>query len=183
MTAAAPTECSRVRRAFSLAIGGYLVAWAAASCFLYRVFGCSGYANSMMLSLILAVPALVAVRMRFRRRATRPREFTFLAVLLIFVLAGSGYAVSYWYEKGFDRNHAVEVRFDDFSAIVQRDPAFSRVDVHVPKRGYKDSYRVSGTVPSETDLIRLKSLARQYDLLWCVEKIELATGVRRESQR
>ena len=66
-----PTDSLVTRRILSFGIAAYLTLWAAAFAFLSRVFGnfCAGF-----LSLVLAVPVVIALRMRWRQQAVQEKR-------------------------------------------------------------------------------------------------------------
>jgi hypothetical protein len=120
--------------------------------------------------------------MRFNWNATRPREFAFLATLLIVVLAGGIFTASNWYAKCKHLGHATDVRFSELGKTVRQDPAFSHVEFHAPNSGYKDSYHIRGTVASETDLDRLKALSKQYGFADVIE-VKVGDGQKRANEQ
>jgi hypothetical protein len=133
-----------------------LAPFAAASVFVSRVFGLS---NALAVSLLLIPPLVIAVRLRRRWPAVRGRELAFLAILLCVSSAGTVFVVWDWYATGMDRYHAEDVKWTEFEQLIRRDAALRDVRVNLTRR--KHIYWASGTVASEADLDRLKSLASQ----------------------
>ncbi len=156
----APTQWSRYpdartsARLFSLAILGYLVAWAAGFAFISRVFGLEG---AMLLSLIPVFPLIVAIRLRRRWPAVRGTDLVRLFLLLAIASGAEVFVVRDWIDKGMDRQHAEDLMWAEFGVALRRDPAFKNVEIKKSLR--KDIYWVSGTVDTEADLERLRSLA------------------------
>jgi len=85
------------------------------------------------------------------------REFAFLAVAFCVASGGIVLVVRDWYAKGMDERHAEDVKWAEFERLVRRDAAFQDVKINLTRR--KHIYWASGTVASEADLDRLKSLA------------------------
>jgi hypothetical protein len=166
------TSSATGRRVFSLAVAAYVVLSSAALCFLFQTFGCDY--KTIVLLLILAVPWIVALRMRRRWQATQGREFAFLAVLMLFVLGGSGYAVWYWFDNDFHRLYAEDVRFSKLTREVRADAAFRNVRLSATRFKVNVSlYSITGTVASQSDLDRLKLLAERYGFLSCMDEVKL----------
>lgn len=131
-----------------------LAFFAAGFVFIFHEFGLSA---ALTLSLILAPSLVVAVRLRRRWPAVRGRELAFFALSLAISCGGVAYVVRDWYEAGMDRYHAEDVRWAEFERRIGRDPAFRDVRINMTDR--KNIYWASGTVASESELDRLKSLA------------------------
>lgn len=118
-----------------------------------------GFSSAATLSLLHALPLIVAVRLRRRWPGVRGRELAFLGVLFSVAAGGSAYVVRAWYADGLDRDHAEDVRWAEFERRFRRDPAFRDVQVHKSER--KNVHWASGAVNSEADLARLQSLAAE----------------------
>ena len=155
------------RRAFSLGIAAYAVAWIGALVFASRVFGMGG---AIGLSLILVLPFIVAVRMRLRWPAVRGREFAFLLVLFVFVSGGSVFTVWDWYDVGMHHQHARDVKFDELAHEAHAVPS------------YKGRYMIRGTVASQADLERFLALCVQYDFRFYAKDVVAVSGNQRKSE-
>src|SRR5437867_2998970 len=83
-----------------------------------------GFRGAAVLSLVLALPLVVAVRLRRRWPAVRGRELVFLATLFCAVSGGGIFVVRAWYDDGLDRDHAEDVRWAEFERRLRRDAAF-----------------------------------------------------------
>jgi hypothetical protein len=119
-----------------------------------RTFGLS---NALAVSLLLIPPLVIAVRLCLRWPDVRGRELAFLAILFSVASGGTLFVVWDSYATGMDRYHAEDVKWTEFERLIRRDPALR--DVRVNMTGWKHVYWASGTVASEADLDRLKSLA------------------------
>ncbi len=158
---AATTERSTEKKAFSLGIATYALAWAGVLVFLHRVFGMD--VAAIILSLVLVVPLVVAVQMRRRWPEVRKHELAYLLILMAFVLGGSVYTIHYWADIGLHNKHTSYLRFQELTVNAQKDPAFN--DVEFSASEFKvdwDIFQIRGTVASQADLERLKSLCDQY---------------------
>jgi len=160
------------RRVFTLAIAAYLVAWALGFAFATRVFGPGAAA---FLSVILAFPFALALRMRSRWRNLRAREFAFLFTLLLVAVAGVGRVVWDWYDTGWDRERAQDVEFVEFARLVHDDPAFRGIEVPESPKWLG----MRGTVASDADLDRLRSLVARSSIRWTMEEVQVAGGSKR----
>lgn len=109
------------------------------------------------LSLFLLPALVVAVRLHRRWPAVRGREIAYSAVLFIAGMGAIVFVVHDWYDNGMDYRHAEDVQWSEFDRLMREDPAFQ--NVHITLTNRKHIYYVEGTVPSEADLDRLKSLA------------------------
>jgi hypothetical protein len=143
-----------MRRLMTVAPLVYLAISMAGCAFISNVFGLSG---ALALSLVLMPPLVVAVRLRRRWPGVRGRELAFLALLLAISCGGVAYVVRDWYETGMDRYHAEDERWAEFERLLRRDPALRDVRINLTDRYH--IYWASGTVASEAELDRLKSLA------------------------
>ena len=114
-------------------------------------------AAAALLLLFLLPPLVVALRLRRRWPTVGKREVVYLAVLTCVAFGAIIFVVRDWYDKGIDHDHAVAVQWSRFERLIRRDPAFRDVQVKVTAR--KRIYYVEGTVASEADVDRLKSLA------------------------
>jgi hypothetical protein len=143
MTTTTPSEHSTSQKVLLLGIVAYAVVWMGLLLFAYRVFGAGGATG---LSLILVFPLVVAVPMRHRRAAVRGREFAFLFVLLVIVLAGSAFMVHGWYDAGMDRQHSDDLRFSELSHVAHSEAAFRNIEFSITH--YKGRYVIRGMVAS-----------------------------------
>lgn len=144
---------------FSIAILAYFLASAVGFLYVARVFGLGG---AMLLSLIPALPLVVAVRLRRRRPAVRRTELILLLALSVVASGGGIFVVRDWFDKGLDSRRDEDLRWAEFGSALRRDPAFKNVDIKKSLR--KDIYWVSGTVATEADLNRLQSLATRFGI-------------------
>ncbi len=143
-------------RLLSLVILVGLIAWAGGFVFVFRVFGLG---SAMLLSLVLAFPLIVAVRMRRRWPAVRGAEFVLLSILSAVASGGGAFVVWDWFDKGMDQDHAAYLKYAKLGRRLSMDPAFRHVEAHLA--GRRGIYWVSGEVASKADLDRLIALARQ----------------------
>jgi hypothetical protein len=127
----------------------FVVGFAAIS----RVFGVGG---AVALSLLLAPALVIAVRLWRRWPAVHVRELAFLAVLFCVASGGIVFVVRDWYAKGMDELHAEDMKWTEFQRLLRRDRTFQDVKINLNRKHF---YWASGTVASEADLDRLKSLA------------------------
>ena len=123
-----------------------------------------GPSNAAILSLFFVPPLLVAVRLRRRWPNVLRRELGFLAIVLCASLAAIGIVAQSWYASGMDRMHAEDVRWARFETLLRKDPKFRHVAINLLSR--RQTYWASGTVASQADLDRLKSLATRCGLGW-----------------
>lgn len=124
--------------------------------FASHVFGLGAAAA---LSLLLIPAVVVGVRLGRRWSAVRGRELVFLAILFCVGAGGIICVVRDWYANGMDQYHAEDVKWGKFEQLIRHDPTFPNVRINVTDR--KQIYWVSGTVDSESELTRLRSLASQ----------------------
>lgn len=162
------------RRVFSVAMVVYLIIWVVVFAFVYRVFG-SGFA--IALSVILALPIAIALRMFRRWHFLRRREFVFLFALLIVVFGTISGLIWNWYDTGMDRRHVKEMEFVEFGHRLQKDPAFRNIELLVSPK----EFWMRGTVASSSDLNRLKSLAAQGHISWDMEEVKVVGGGRSQN--
>ncbi len=154
-------------RVLALLIGLYLAAWGSAFLFVSREFG---VVAAIALSLMPVFPLAVAVRMCLRWPAVRQRELAFLLVLVM-IAAGSVVGVVWdWYATGMNRYHAEDLEYAAFSRTVRKDPAFLNVELWVSP---KHIFWMRGTLASDPDLARLRTLANQCRLIQWGEKLEV----------
>jgi len=118
-----------------------------------------GFQSAAVISLLLGLPLLAAVRVRRQWPAVRGREVAFLAVLLSVAAGGGAFVARAWYADGLDRDHAQDVKWAEFERRVGRDPAFRSVEIHKSER--KNIHWASGTVGSAADLARLRYVAAE----------------------
>ena len=175
---AATTERSMAKNAFSLGIAVYALAWAGVLVFLHRVFGMD--VAAIILSLVLIVPLVVAVRMRCRWPEVRKHEFVFLLLLLVIVGVGSCGAIWRLYADGMHHRHITDIRFDELTHIAHSDTAFRHVEFVTTI--YKQRYQLRGTVASQADLEHLQSLCEQYGFHPGVKEIAVADVAKRASE-
>jgi hypothetical protein len=114
-------------------------------------------AASGLFLLFLLPPLVIAIRLRWRWPTVRGREVAYLAVLFCVAVGAMVFVVRGWYDTGMDQRHAEDVRWAEFGRLMRRDPAFRNVEITLTHR--KHIYYVEGTVASQADLDRLKSLA------------------------
>ncbi len=144
------------RRALTCAIVALLLILVAAFYVASKEFGPS-VATMISFPLLLTIP--IAVRMRLRQAAVKRTEITMLAVLFFATIGGSA---SIWRESarnGWDRYHADDLRWAEFKRRLREEPAFR--DIRVEKTLRKNIYWAEGEVDSESDLVRLLSLASE----------------------
>jgi hypothetical protein len=151
------------KKALSLGIVIYAIFWAIAFAGLAVGFGVSW---AVTLSLLIAVPFVIAVRFRFREGPIRETEFLYLLLVSVVVFVGSACVVSYWHDVGIDREHARYENFGRLTQLVRDDPAFRDINLtYTPFKIECGLYSIEGTVASKADLDRLASLAEQYGFL------------------
>jgi len=177
MTAAKPTKTPTAKKAFSLGTAVYAVVWLCVFIFASQVFGMGPAAG---LSLVLAFPLLVAVRMLLRWSAARGRDFALLLVLLAFVFGGGVYTVWYWYDVGMDSEHASDVRFAELTRIAHEDPAFQNVEFSIAD--YKGRYVITGRVASRADFERFQTLCDQYEFQSFAKAVAVMNGNQRNNK-
>lgn len=139
---------------FTVALVIYAAGGIAVGIFVSNVFG-PGCAIG--LSLIVACPLVIGLRMRRRLSAMVGRDFVLLVCLMTFACSSATYLVHNWYDNRLDDDHTKDVKYAELEQSFESDPAFSDLKLNLSKR--KHVYWVSGTVDTEADLDRLKSLA------------------------
>ena len=172
MSAATSHDRSTKKPFFVLGIGAYVAVCAGILLFTFRVFGGNGTAG---LSLILVFPFIVAVRMLLRWDRVRASELSLLCVLLLCVSAGSAFIIWRWYDSHEDRQHAEDLRFDDFASAARTDPAFRDVAFLVDNHN-KCRYWIRGSVASQADCDRLQSLRDRNGFPGCMTEITVMNG-------
>lgn len=143
------------RRTLGVAVLASLALLVGGFAFVSREFGSR---NAAALTPLLALPLAIAARL-CRRPAVFGRGLVFFAVLFCGASTGVVLVVRAWYADALDRDHAEDVKWDAFERRVRTDPAFR--DVQVNKSERKSIHWASGTVASESDLSRLRSLAAE----------------------
>jgi hypothetical protein len=116
-----------------------------------------GPGSASILVLFLVPPLIVALRLRRRWLTVRGREIVYLVILCCTAVGAVIFVVRDWYDKGMDRSYAEDVQWTKFEHLLRRDQAFRNVTIKLTDR--KHIYWVEGTVASEEDLDRLRSLA------------------------
>lgn len=144
---------------FSLAIILYLIVFGAVYVFVSHVFGPGA---AILLSLIPFFPLIIAIRMRKKWLTLKSREFVYLGILLIITFCAVPGLIWYWYDLGMDHFYAVHLERVNFVDTLHNDPAFRNL-VLVERKGCW----LEGTVPTETDLVRLKSILDQNQSIGC----------------
>jgi hypothetical protein len=157
------------RRALLLANVVYLIVWAGAAVFTYRVFGGGPV---VFLSLMLVLPYIMAVHAWFRRKVVRGRDLGYLSAVAILALGTAAVAIWKGYDEGTDRQHSKDLQFAELARALQSDPAFQNVDFSITH--LKGRYRIHGSVASQADLERLKSVAGHYDFLFYMRDVTVA---------
>lgn len=142
------------RRVLEVIAFAWLVFIVALFGYAFRVFG-TGIA--MVLSVLLILPLVVWARIYRRWPAVRRREFAFVAVLALATMVGEFVAIRRCYENSWDRTHAEDIHWHNFERRCREDLAFKGVQIHKSVR--KNIHWASGTVATEADLVRLRSLA------------------------
>jgi hypothetical protein len=156
-----------IRNLFSTAIAAYLALWAVVFIAVFRTFGIS---QAVALSLLFAVPFFIAVRLRLRQSPIREVEIVYLLLVLVLVLGGAAYTAWHWHDVGLDREHAQALKFAELTRLIRDNPAFGNVELF-PEG--KHGPEVRGTVASQTDYDRLKSLVKQYEFPFYDSDIKL----------
>lgn len=141
---------------FTLVIITYLVGCCVHFVVMSTVFGSSLAAWSW---LVLSIPLVIGLRLRFRWPSVRQRELILAVFLAVFAILSVRFLVNGWYHSGMDRRHADDVAYARMGRTLQKDPAFQDVAVHFT-RG-KHIYWVSGAVDSHRELDRLKAIAAE----------------------
>jgi hypothetical protein len=116
-----------------------------------------GVGAASVLLLFLIPPLIVALRLPRRWLTVRRREVVYLAILCCAAFGAIFFVVRDWYDKGMDHSHAEDIQWAKFEQLLRRDQAFRNVVIKLTDR--KHIYWVEGTVSSEEDLNRLRSLA------------------------
>jgi hypothetical protein len=150
------TPSTAQRRALGVAVFASLALLVGGFAFVAQEFGVRSAAT---LSLLLALPLVIAVHLCRRWPAGRSRELAYLAILFGVASVGGTFVVRVWYADGLDGDHAKDVQWTAFERRLRRDPAFRDVQVHKSER--KNIHWASGTVESQADLARLRSLAAE----------------------
>ncbi|MBN1395689.1 MAG: hypothetical protein JW959_11755 [Pirellulales bacterium] len=179
---AADTEkCPPAKNVLALGVGVYAALWL---CLLFAAFIMFGIdAGAVVLMSITAVPALVALRMLLRTAEVKKREWVFLAVLTLFVLGSGLYTIGYWVDIGLADNHASNSRFRELTACAKKDSAFSNIEFsRIEFKVGHDLFEIRGTVPSQADLERLKSLCDKYRFSFHAKDVVISGGSDRENE-
>lgn len=148
-----------MRKAIGVAILVALAVLVVGFAFVSQEFG---YYGAAVYSLILVPPLVVAIRLYRKWPSASVRELVFLAVTFFFAIGGAAFILNAWYADGLDRDHAEDVKWDQFEKRVRKDPRFQNVQIHKSER--KNVYWVTGTVESQADLERLRSLAAECEI-------------------
>jgi len=156
-----------IRRVLTLAIMVYVALWALGVVFICRVFGIR---FAIGISAILVFPLAVTARMRMRWPTLRVRHCAYLFTLVITVFVAAGGVVWTWYDSGMDDRHTGYLGYVEFRRVVRKDPAFRHVQVSKPE---KNVCVIRGTLDSESDLVRLRSLEAQYSNLSWFEQLKV----------
>jgi hypothetical protein len=166
------------KKAFSAAIAAYGIIWTCVIVYLLHAFGLDRSVVWLSVILILIVPLIIALRMHRRWPKVRGREFTWLIVLLIFVLMGGAYVVGYWHDAGLDKEHARNVRFVELTRLVDKDPVFNNIElIYQPFKVGNGYYCIKGSVPTQADLEHLQMLCDQYGFVQCVKDVAVINDV------
>jgi hypothetical protein len=144
---------------FSLAIILYLIVFGAVYVFVSHVFGPGA---AILLSLIPFFPLIIAIRMRKKWLTLKGREFVYLVILLIITFCAVPGLILYWYDLGMDHFYAAHMEHVKIVNSLQNDPAFRNLML-VERKGCW----LEGTVPTEADLERLKSILDQDHTIGC----------------
>lgn len=162
-----PTAPLSNRRLFTLAILAYSSFWGVGLPLLALTFG-SG--SAIGLAIIVALPLIIALRMRNRCDAVRKGELAMLLTLVIVVFVAAVTVITIWYDAGLDHRHTRDLKHAQFGRLLHKDPAFGKVEVY----NCKGAAWLQGTVDSHADLQRLNALADQYGVGWS-DNVEIAT--------
>jgi len=147
------------KKEFSIGIVAYAFFLMLIYALTYQTFGIG--ANGV--SLLLVIPWLIAIRMRYRWSKVKKQELWLLLVLLLFVLGSSLYIVGYWHDVGIDEEYARNKNFTQLTKIVHDDPAFSDIKLtYSPFKVGHGLYHIQGTVASQTELKRFQTLCDKY---------------------
>jgi hypothetical protein len=152
----------------TLVVAAYLLVWGAGFIFVSQEFG---IVSAIKLSLIPVLPLVVALRMCSRWPTVRGREFAFLLALVIIVSGAAVGVLWNWYDTGMDRFHAEDLEYAEFVRTLRKDPAFHNVKPFVSP---KHLFWLRGTVASDADLARLRSLADQGRFIRWNDELEVA---------
>ena len=151
---------SMTRNFFSLAIIIYLILFEAVFVFVSHVFG---FGCAILLSLIPLFPLIIAIRMRKRWLILKGRDFIYLSILLIITFCAVPGLIWKWYDLGMDHFYAEHLERVKFVYLLHKDPSFRNL-ILVERKGCW----LEGTVSTEADLDRLKSLAATHnDSIYC----------------
>lgn len=118
-----------------------------------------GTGSAAFLSLIIALPTVIAVRFCRRWFSVTKFDLVFLALLFCVATGSIIFVVRAWYDNGLHRAHAEDVKWNKFENQLRRDPAFRGITVHKTIR--YDIHWASGSVNSEADLARVRMLAAE----------------------
>jgi hypothetical protein len=145
------------RMAFAIVIVVYAALWVTTFEFVSREFGSN---KAVGLSLVLAIPFVIALRLCLRRHAVRAVEIVYFLVLLCLTLAGSVVAVRQWQDVKPDPSDAKDVEFRQLADVVHSDRAFEHIEFRIAEsKGYR--YLLRGSAASHADVERLEVLCSQ----------------------
>ncbi len=136
----------------ALLVGGFVL--------INRDFGIEG---ASVLSIMLALPLFVAIRLRRRSFAVQQQEVSFFLVLFCAAAGGSAFTVHTWYSNGVHHRHLEDVQWYQFESEFRRDPAFQSLNTEWNK---KTRYYLVGEVSADDDLERLRLLALKHQVRW-----------------
>lgn len=173
MSDATTTTSSATQRAFTVAVGGYLLAWAATFVFVAQTFGMGPAIGA---SLAIAIPFGAAVLMLMRWHTVQESHFAMLLGAVVLVWVSVIALVGRWYDIERDRHHAMEVEGSQFVRHLHADPAFAKVQLQVTP---EHAYIMSGKVASNADLDRLLATADQYLTTWWWDEVAVGGTSRR----
>ena len=160
------TISSTARNVFLFAILAYLILWVAVLVFLWQMFGA---VFSLILSVLVGFPLVIALWMYPRFQSVKKREWIFLLILFCFAFLGSVYVIFDNFQHGLHLRHAEHLRRARLADFLHEDPAFE--NVKLVDDGKFCSFE--GTVATEADLERLRSLITQYDVDWMLFLVEV----------
>jgi hypothetical protein len=130
-----------IDRVLTGTIASYIIGWTATAIFVSRVFGVLA---AVKLSVILALPLAVALRLRFRRSGVRRTELALLLILAFVTFGIITGVVLNWYDYHMDLFHNQDVEYAKVARAFDRDPSFLDVELYVSP---KHTYWMSGSVP------------------------------------
>jgi len=145
------------KRWFSGGILAYGILCVVAALFVHSIFGL-GLASGILL--ILALPAVVSLRIAIGWQRQSRKDFVFLLALLIAALGAAGYVVQGNYDRGMAQHHIEELKANDFARTLRSDPAYRDLKAHFGGKG-TGHLSIEGTVRSADELARLNSLVDQ----------------------